>query len=45
MTRKPPIVVAPEAHVVRSGSGSIWNKWMGWRVGLSRPTAWPNPQL
>ena len=31
MAEKPPTVVAPEVHVVRSGSGSIWNKWLGLR--------------
>jgi hypothetical protein len=32
MAQKPPTVVAPEVHIVRSGSGGIWNKWMGWRA-------------
>ena len=27
----PPTLVTPEVHVVRSGSGSIWNRWLGWR--------------
>jgi len=31
MADKPPTVVAPEVHVVRSGSGNIWNKWLGLR--------------
>src|SRR5262249_24590320 len=28
ITKQAPVVVAPKVHVVRSGSGSIWNKWL-----------------
>ena len=31
LTRDTPTLVAPEIKAIKAGSGSIWNRWLGWR--------------